>query len=106
MVKPGGTGRPRLAISARFAPLPPRRLRISLLPSAVPPPKLETHFGILTCSISEEAADSGGFSEVALYWPKRSFRSTAEFGERFRLFLVACRTRSCSRRRTGGRGPK
>ena len=28
MVKPGGTGRPRLAISARPAPLPPSRLRM------------------------------------------------------------------------------
>src|SRR6476469_1453940 len=39
MVKPGGTGRPRLAISARFAPLPPSRLRMSALPS----PKVNTH---------------------------------------------------------------
>ncbi len=34
IVKPGGTGRPRLVISARFAPLPPRRYFISRLPSA------------------------------------------------------------------------
>src|SRR5689334_19270271 len=33
MVKPGGTGRPRLVISARFAPLPPKRSLRSLLPS-------------------------------------------------------------------------
>src|ERR1700676_3206147 len=43
MVKPGGTGRPRLAISARPAPLPPKRLRILGLPSARPPPKAKTH---------------------------------------------------------------
>src|SRR5215831_2958377 len=44
MVKPGGTGKPRFAISARPAPLPPRRLRISARPSAFPFPKLYTHF--------------------------------------------------------------
>src|SRR5215475_13777320 len=43
MVKPGGTGRPRLAISARLAPLPPKRLRISALPSALLSPKVNTH---------------------------------------------------------------
>src|SRR6476659_7262947 len=39
MVKPGGTGRPRLLISARLAPLPPSSARIPALPSAVPLPK-------------------------------------------------------------------
>ena len=33
MMKPGGTGRPRLVISARFAPLPPSRSFRSLFPS-------------------------------------------------------------------------
>ena len=40
MVKPGGTGRPRLAISARLAPLPPSRSRRPALPSALPSPKV------------------------------------------------------------------
>ena len=40
IVKPGGTGRPRFAISASPAPLPPSRLRIEALPSARPSPKL------------------------------------------------------------------
>src|SRR5215472_15449383 len=44
MVKPGGTGRPRLAISARFAPLPPSRFFICALPSALPSPNVKTHF--------------------------------------------------------------
>src|SRR5262249_34608391 len=44
MVKPGGTGNPRLAISARLAPLPPSRLRIPLRPSAFPPPKASPLF--------------------------------------------------------------
>src|ERR1700719_718647 len=43
MVKPGGTGSPRFAISARLAPLPPSRSRITALPSALPPPKEYTH---------------------------------------------------------------
>ena len=38
-VKPGGTGRPALVISARPEPLPPSRSFMSLLPSALPPPK-------------------------------------------------------------------
>src|SRR5881227_2065240 len=46
MVKPGGTGRPRLAISARPAPLPPRRLHMSARPSALPLPKPKTHFNL------------------------------------------------------------
>src|SRR5258705_13097023 len=43
MVKPGGTGSPRLAISARLAPLPPSKLRNSALPSALPSPNVNTH---------------------------------------------------------------
>ncbi len=43
-VKPGGTGRPRPAISARLAPLPPSSSFIPALPSAVPPPKAYTNF--------------------------------------------------------------
>src|SRR6267154_3504045 len=43
MVKPGGTGRPKLAISARLAPLPPSRSRKPALPSALPSPKVNTH---------------------------------------------------------------
>src|SRR6266481_980788 len=48
MVKPGGTGRPRLAISARLAPLPPNRSRNSALPSALPSPKVKTHLPAFT----------------------------------------------------------
>src|SRR3954452_748129 len=43
MVKPGGTGRPRLAISARLAPLPPSKSRMLAWPSALPSPKVNTH---------------------------------------------------------------
>ena len=37
MVNPGGTGRPIRAISARFAPLPPRRFLIDASPSVFAP---------------------------------------------------------------------
>src|SRR4051794_14729029 len=50
MVKPGGTGRPRLAISARLAPLPPSRSRISALPSALPSPNVNTHLPALVAT--------------------------------------------------------
>src|SRR5437867_4224019 len=43
MVNPGGTGRPRFAISARTAPLPPRMSRIAAEPSARPSPNEYTH---------------------------------------------------------------
>src|SRR2546423_12185865 len=43
MVNAGGTGRPRFAISARPAPLPPRMSRIAAEPSARPPPNEYTH---------------------------------------------------------------
>src|SRR5579872_4950005 len=43
MVKPGGTGRPALVISARPAPFPPSSSFILPLPSALPPPKKYTY---------------------------------------------------------------
>src|SRR6185437_9653058 len=63
MVNPGGTGRPRLAISARFAPLPPSRSRISALPSALPSPKVNTHLPAGTAAVADlPAADfAAGF---------------------------------------------
>ncbi len=44
MVNPGGTGIPILAISARFAPFPPRSSRWSLVPSVCSFPKKYTYF--------------------------------------------------------------
>src|ERR1700687_5135241 len=43
MVKPGGTGSPKLAISARLAPLPPAKSRRPALPPALPSPNVNTH---------------------------------------------------------------
>src|SRR5215470_2435051 len=60
MVKPGGTGRPRLAISARLAPLPPNRSRSSALPSALPSPKVKTHLPGFTAAAALLPA---GFAE-------------------------------------------
>src|ERR1043166_10147035 len=55
MVKPGGTGRPRLAISARLAPLPPSRSRMLALPSALPSPKVKTHLPDFGASVADFA---------------------------------------------------
>ena len=44
IVKPGGTGNPKLLISASPAPFPPRRSRIPVLPSARPSPNSYTNF--------------------------------------------------------------
>src|SRR6266542_2507269 len=45
MVKPGGTGTPRLVISASSQPFPPSRWRSALEPSALPLAKEYTYFG-------------------------------------------------------------
>src|SRR5437588_13092739 len=44
IVKPGGTGKPALVISARPAPLPPSRSFMLRLPSAFLFPKKKTYF--------------------------------------------------------------
>src|SRR5450830_273858 len=51
MVNPGGTGSPSLVISARFAPLPPRRSLRSLLPSL----KSYTYFATVCLSAARDA---------------------------------------------------
>src|ERR1700728_4292042 len=56
MVKPGGTGSPRLAISARLGPLPPSRSRKVALPSALPSPKVNTHLPDFATSAAGLAA--------------------------------------------------
>src|ERR1035437_4377904 len=52
MVNPGGTGSPRLAISARLAPLPPSKSRNPTLPSALPSPKVNTHLPDFAASVA------------------------------------------------------
>src|SRR4051794_8644669 len=56
MMNPGGTGRPRLVISARFAPLPPKRSFRSLLPSA----KSYTYFTVDTPASHASSLSSRG----------------------------------------------
>src|SRR5882672_2154655 len=68
MVKPGGTGRPRLAISARLAPLPPSRSRISALPSALPSPKVKTHLPDFAASAAGLAAAGFGAALAGLFF--------------------------------------
>src|SRR5713226_8240993 len=48
IVKPGGTGRPALVISASPAPLPPSRSFMLRLPSAFSAPKKYTYLAALT----------------------------------------------------------
>src|SRR6478736_6006370 len=83
MVKPGGTGRPRLAISARLAPLPPRRSRRPALPSALPSPNVNTHFPEGIAAAGFAAALAAGFATAL----------TADFAVRLaELFFSALRT--------------
>src|SRR5205823_3854095 len=55
MVKPAGTGSPKLAISARLAPLPPSNSFIFALPSAKPSPAVSPRFAALLGSLDARA---------------------------------------------------
>src|SRR3982074_971610 len=68
MVKPGGTGRPRLAISARLAPLPPSRSRRPALPSALPSPKVNTHLPDFAASAACLLATTFGAGLAGLFF--------------------------------------
>ena len=50
-VKPGGTGTPARAISAKLAPLPPSVSRIDLSPSVLVPPNENTCFAMLVITL-------------------------------------------------------
>src|SRR3978361_1547486 len=67
MVKPGGTGSPRLAISARLAPLPPSRSRMLALPSALPSPKVKTHLPAFAASAAGLVAAGFGAALAGLF---------------------------------------
>src|SRR5712692_5368242 len=86
MVKPGGTGRPRLAISARLAPLPPRRSRRPALPSALPSPKLNTHWPDLPPE-GFAAGLTGAFAS-ALRAAGAAFRAGADGFEFAAIFIA------------------
>src|SRR5215204_6003564 len=58
MVNPGGTGTPRLVISARLAPLPPRTCFMPRVPSAAPAPKKYTDFSAVVSGVSAAAAEA------------------------------------------------
>src|ERR1041385_3952971 len=93
MVKPGGTGRPRLAISARLAPLPPSRSRMLALPSALPSPKVNTHLPDFGASVADFAGFGGLFAS-ALRAPGggADFRASADgfdFATAFFIFEAA-----------------
>src|SRR3954451_6250252 len=48
MVKPAGTGKPKLVISARLAPFPPSSARIEASPSVPLGPNEYTYFSAMT----------------------------------------------------------
>src|SRR5262245_41284604 len=56
MVKPGGTGMPRLVISASSEPLPPSNGRSALDPSALPAANEYTYFGTRASAFFREVA--------------------------------------------------
>src|ERR1700733_15793 len=69
MMKERVASRPRLAISARLAPLPPSKSRNPALPSALPSPNVKTHLVDFTASTAGLAAatlltgfGAGGFA--------------------------------------------
>src|SRR5688500_9872769 len=66
MVKPGGTGRPSTVISARLAPLPPRRSFWSLPPSANPCTKVVTLRGCTELRSCARDRSPGSGPEAAL----------------------------------------
>src|SRR4051812_14668072 len=68
MVKPGGTGKPRLAISARLAPFPPSRSRKPALPSALPSPKVNTHLPAFTASVAADFPPGFAAGLAALFF--------------------------------------
>src|SRR5919198_542333 len=74
MVKPGGTGRPMLVISARFAPLPPSRSRMVALPSR----NRYTPFLLIWKSLSSLNDRSGHAADVPPPWasPTCDYRET------------------------------
>src|SRR6185437_6390726 len=74
IVNPGGTGTPRFVISARFAPLPPRTLVMSRVPSAVPLPKKKTACGIGQVNSHSRSGASRDRQVVALDSRRRSRR--------------------------------
>src|SRR2546425_9575472 len=76
MVKPGGTGRPRFAISASPAPLPPRMSRIAAEPSARPGPKKYTQRARDGTSDHTVRADCRGAA-----WRARSRSSEISVGD-------------------------
>ena len=57
-VKPAGTERPMRFISARLAPLPPRRVFMEASPSACPSPKVKTRFVTAGASGAAMARDT------------------------------------------------
>src|SRR5580765_1079883 len=99
IVKPGGTGRAALVISARPAPLPPSSSFILPLPSALPAPKKKTYC-VPVCGCMA-ALVSGLEIGVTLIWLV-SIGMNAELqawsGPVCNLFILQCADGSSERR--------
>src|ERR1700744_3319148 len=77
MVKPGGTGRPSEAISARLAPLPPSRLRIAPVPSVDSGPNAYTHFAI-TNSLKDSNVSAPLSEPHSKHYPARAMEQKVD----------------------------
>src|SRR3974390_1116733 len=93
MGKPGGTGRPRLGISASPEPLPPRRLPMDAFPSARPSPKLKTHLPLA----GEADFDADFSTDFDTDFDLAAFFGLGREAFRVTIFLRFMRTRGCFR---------
>src|SRR6266508_1884377 len=89
MVKPGGTGRPRFVISARLAPLPPRRYFCSFAPSS----KACTYF-MPYCLARCGAGYLRRGRSLGRHVDRSSLGRAAPIGRRLRADACARKTRS------------
>src|SRR5689334_25263304 len=87
MVKPAGTGKPILVISARPAPFPPRRSRQVPSPSALPAPKKYTHFFTVVLASHKLPAALIVIAGDLLQGPKIKFRNADVGGVEVKLYF-------------------
>src|SRR5262245_24634512 len=77
IVKPGGTGRPALVISASPEPLPPSRSFMCRFPSALPLPKKYTDFFGFEAAVRAAAAGDCFRARVARFFAASRFAITS-----------------------------
>src|ERR1043165_7857831 len=99
IVKPGGTGKPALVISARPAPLPPRTSFILPSPSALPPPNEYTYLVplVLVCFVSTSGSVVVAIIRPLLFWGffgafSHNLGKISDGGKTFEEFLKYCQS--------------